>query len=207
MTEWNAIVLAGGRATRLGGIDKCAIEIGGRRLLDAALAATAGAAGRVVVGPERPWSARVPRVLEEPRYGGTQVAVDAGLRALDAAPEELTAVVAADQPRADAALAELMTEIRIQAPVDAWVAMDYGGHRHPLLAVYRTESLRRALAAERAEHGRLGRQMLGLLARLTVRPVQLLGYLCADIDTPIELVEHGVDAARLLPSAPLGSGW
>ena len=51
--EWNAIILAGGRSARLGGIDKCAITIGGRRLLDAAIAATEGAASRVIVGPER----------------------------------------------------------------------------------------------------------------------------------------------------------
>ena len=42
MMQFNAIILAGGRAARLGGIDKCGIEIGGRRLLDAALAATDG---------------------------------------------------------------------------------------------------------------------------------------------------------------------
>lgn len=207
MMEWNAIILAGGRAARLGGIDKCAIEIGGRRLLDAALAATERASARVVVGPERTWARDVPRVLEEPRYGGTQVAVDAGLRALDDTPEQLTAVIAADQPRVDDALAELMKEVRPQAAVDGWVAMDYGGHRHPLLAVYRTESLRKALAAERAEHGRLGRQMLGLLPRMTLRPVQLLGYLCADVDTPIELVEHGVDPERVLPKERLRQVW
>lgn len=207
MMEWNAIILAGGRAARLGGIDKCAIEIGGRRLLDAALAATSGASARVLVGPERSWVHDVPRVLEEPRYGGTQVAVDAGLRALDEAPEQLTAVIAADQPRVDDALAELWKEVRPQAAVDAWVGMDYGGHRHPLLAIYRTESLRHALAAERAEHGRLGRQLLGLLPRMTIRPVQLLGYLCADIDTPIELVEHGVDPERVLPKERLRQVW
>ena len=85
--------------------------------------------------------------------------------------------------------------------------MDYGGYRHPLLAVYRTEALRRALTAERTETGRLGRQMHGLLPRLTIRPVQLLGYLCADIDTPIELVEHGVDPARILPKEALRQAW
>src|SRR4051794_39451006 len=147
--EWNAIILAGGRSARLGGIDKCGITIGGRRLLDAAIAATEGAASRVIVGPARSWSSGVDRVLEEPRYGGTQGAVDAGLRALAETPEQLTAVVAADQPRADAALAELLKEVRPQAAVDGWIAMDYGGNRHPLLAVYRTEALRHALAGER----------------------------------------------------------
>ncbi|HEY8319700.1 MAG TPA: NTP transferase domain-containing protein [Amnibacterium sp.] len=207
MMQWNAIILAGGRSVRLGGIDKCAIEVRGRRLLDAALAATEGAAARVIVGPERRWARDVPRVLEEPRYGGTQVAVDAGLRALADTPEQLTAVLAADQPRVDDALAELMKEVRPQAPVDGWVAMDYGGNRHPLLAVYRTEALRHALAAELAEAGRLGRRMQGLLPRLAMRPVQLLGYLCADIDTEVELIEHGVDPERVLPKERLRQTW
>jgi hypothetical protein len=100
-----------------------------------------------------------------------------------------------------------MKEVRPQAPVDGWVAMDYGGNRHPLLAIYRTESLRRALATERTETGRLGRQMQSLLPRMTIRPVQLLGYLCADIDTPIELVEHGVDPGRVLPKESLRQPW
>jgi hypothetical protein len=49
--------------------------------------------------------------------------------------------------------------------------------------------------------------MHGLLPRMTIRPVQLLGYLCADIDTPIELVEHGLDPERILPKEALRQPW
>ncbi|MDQ4138070.1 MAG: NTP transferase domain-containing protein, partial [Actinomycetota bacterium] len=36
---FDAVILAGGRAVRLGGIDKTALEVGGRSLLESALAA------------------------------------------------------------------------------------------------------------------------------------------------------------------------
>jgi GTP:adenosylcobinamide-phosphate guanylyltransferase len=45
-----AIVLAGGRGTRLGGRDKAAVEVAGRSLLERALSAVAGAATVVVFG-------------------------------------------------------------------------------------------------------------------------------------------------------------
>jgi len=50
------IVLAGGRAARLGGADKPGLVVGGRTLLTAVLAAGAGAGARpvIVVGPYRP---------------------------------------------------------------------------------------------------------------------------------------------------------
>ena len=50
------IVLAGGRAVRLGGADKPGLMVGGRTLLAAVLAAGTGAGARpvIVVGPDRP---------------------------------------------------------------------------------------------------------------------------------------------------------
>ncbi|XVV06848.1 molybdenum cofactor guanylyltransferase [Actinosynnema sp. CA-248983] len=65
---WDAVVLAGGRGSRLGGVDKAAVEVGGRTLLDHALDAVRGARRTVVVGPEKP----VPGVVwtrEEPPGG------------------------------------------------------------------------------------------------------------------------------------------
>ena len=48
-----AIVLAGGAGRRLGGADKAALDVGGRTLLERALAAVSGVP-TVVVGPARP---------------------------------------------------------------------------------------------------------------------------------------------------------
>lgn len=54
MTAYDAIVLAGGAAKRLGGADKPGIRVGGRALLDRVLAACADASTTVVVGGRRP---------------------------------------------------------------------------------------------------------------------------------------------------------
>jgi molybdopterin-guanine dinucleotide biosynthesis protein A len=81
---FDAIVLAGGRSTRLGGRAKAELVIGGARLVDrAVVAASAAGAGRtVIVGPD---SLEVPGALisrEDPPFGGPVAAIAAGLAAL-----------------------------------------------------------------------------------------------------------------------------
>jgi molybdopterin-guanine dinucleotide biosynthesis protein A len=79
-TDYDAIVLAGGAARRLGGADKPALSVGGRPLLDRVLAACPDAAVTVVVGPGRPTRRAVVPALEDPPGGGPLAALDAGLR-------------------------------------------------------------------------------------------------------------------------------
>jgi molybdopterin-guanine dinucleotide biosynthesis protein A len=97
--EFDAIILAGGRAARLGGADKPGLEVGGRTLLAAVIAAArdAGAGRTIVVGPERP---RLPVrfVREEPPGAGPFAALRRGLAELDRGGAGLVAVLAADLP-------------------------------------------------------------------------------------------------------------
>src|SRR5207253_6166424 len=79
-----AVVLAGGEGRRMGGVDKAALVVGGRTLLDRILAAAAGVAGRlVVVGPPRPVGLEraVLFVQEDEPGGGPVPAVAAALDA------------------------------------------------------------------------------------------------------------------------------
>ena len=72
--EFDAIVLAGGRGSRLGGIRKPELAVAGRRLVDVALAAVAAARRVVVVGDvEVPDGVALTR--EDPPYGGPVEAV------------------------------------------------------------------------------------------------------------------------------------
>ncbi|MFI1964380.1 DUF6457 domain-containing protein [Streptomyces pathocidini] len=77
---YDAVVLAGGAAKRLGGADKPGLRVGGRPLLDRVLAACAEASATVVVGSRRPTARPVRWAREEPPGGGPLAALDAGLR-------------------------------------------------------------------------------------------------------------------------------
>jgi molybdopterin-guanine dinucleotide biosynthesis protein A len=187
--NYDAIVLAGGAARRLGGTDKPALAVGGRMLLDRVLAACAGADSTVVVGPRRATARPVRWTREEPAGGGPLPALAAGLAALDdahrarpgaGAEPDVVLVFAADLPflteatvgaLADAATARPAgTRPDSDTPWEGVVLTDSGGRDQPLAAAYRTGSLRRGLALLGAGHGGLGGLPLRLLTgELTLR--------------------------------------
>ncbi|MEE1622254.1 molybdenum cofactor guanylyltransferase [Zafaria sp. Z1313] len=110
--SYGAIVLAGGRGSRLGGAEKPLLVHAGRTLLEHALAAVSGAERVAVVGPaglkgvvsayveESGVDQLVVLTREHPPYAGPAAAVAAGLRALQEAPG-----VYGEEPRAEAASA------------------------------------------------------------------------------------------------------
>ncbi|UQA94331.1 NTP transferase domain-containing protein [Streptomyces halobius] len=151
-TDYDAIVLAGGAARRLGGADKPALSVGGRPLLDRVLAACADAAITVVVGPRRPVARPVVRALEDPPGGGPLAALDAGLRHITA-PTVL--VLSADLPFLNPATVRSLLAAATRPQRDGALLQDAEGRDQPLVAAYRAESLRRELALLRSEHGTL----------------------------------------------------
>ncbi|MFD5080606.1 NTP transferase domain-containing protein, partial [Streptomyces sp. NPDC058371] len=97
---YDAVVLAGGAARRLGGADKPGVRVGGRALLDRVLAACAGAATTVVVARPRATARPVVWAHEDPPGAGPVAALEAGLRHTTA---EYVVVLSADLPFLDAA--------------------------------------------------------------------------------------------------------
>lgn len=178
---FDAIVLAGGRGSRLGGVSKPDVTVDGRRLLDIALAAVAGARRAVVVGDVTV----PPNVLltrEDPPFGGPVAGVDAGFTALgEHAP--WTLLLASDLPDAGAAVAALL----VAEPVpddDGACLLDADGQLQWLLGTYRSEALARRLAER-------GDPPLTAMYRL-LEPLRLLGVdpgaaSVADVDTPDDL--------------------
>lgn len=162
---YDAVVLAGGGARRLGGTDKPAVTVGGRPLLDRVLSACPDAAATVVVGPPRPVHRPVTWSREDPPGGGPLAALDAGLAHTS---EDTVLVLSADLP--------FLTPAAVRALLDT---SDHGdghegavlhdGRDQPLLAAYRTEPLRRELALLRTEYGRL----TGLPVRLLLSALRL----------------------------------
>ena len=92
---YDALVLAGGAARRLGGADKPALLVGDSSLLDRVLTACAGAERTVVVGPSRRTSRPVVWCREEPPGGGPVPALRTGLQHVTA---ERVVLLAADLP-------------------------------------------------------------------------------------------------------------
>lgn len=178
---WAAVVLAGGRARRLGGVDKPGLMVAGQTLLDRVVWACGGARPVVVVGPRRPTEREVCWQLERPRQAGPVAALAAGLAALPPT-VGLTAVLASDLPGL-----RPQTMARLLAAVgqhDGALLVDESGRRQWLCGVWRTAALRAALAAAGDPEGKAVRAVLGSLdpAELVAWPGE-----AADIDTPGDL--------------------
>ncbi|MER6477516.1 DUF6457 domain-containing protein [Streptomyces filamentosus] len=181
-TAHDAVVLAGGAARRLGGVDKPGVRVGGRPLLDRVLAACAGARRTVVVGDPRPTVRPVRWTREERARSGPLAALDAGVTALlpstdagtatDGAPEVLLAL-SADLPfLGDATVRRLLAALDAAPDAEAALFTDPEGRDQPLVAAYRTAPLRRALDGIRRAHQGLDDLPLRLLGE-RLRPVRV----------------------------------
>jgi molybdopterin-guanine dinucleotide biosynthesis protein A len=188
---FDGVVLSGGQGRRFGA-DKTAVQLGGTSLLDRAVGALADARRVVVVGPRDPSAVvgpEVVRVREDPPGGGPGAALAAGLAEVGA---PVVVVLAADLPFVDRdAVASLVialdpaaTSVAV-APVDG-VAVDADGRPQPLLAAYRTDALRRAVAAQDDLAGLSLRRLLAGLSLVHPRELAGSGTL-ADVDTPEDL--------------------
>jgi molybdopterin-guanine dinucleotide biosynthesis protein A len=179
--DYAVIVLAGGAGSRLGGVDKPALRVGARSLLDRVLTAVADAAEIVVVGPPRPTETPVRWTIETPPGSGPVSALAAGLAALDQ--DRDVALLAGDSIglRADT-VSRLRAELAGRPGADGVLLCDAGGHVQWLIGVWRAAALRAAMPAEPANRG-LGR----VLSALTVVPLPERAGESADVDTPEDL--------------------
>ncbi len=186
-----AVVLAGGRAARLGGRAKPQLVVGDRTILAAVLAAVVDAAQRVVVGPPQPVPDGVLVVREQPPGGGPVAALRAGLAHVTA---DVVAVLAGDLPFVTA---ELVHDLRSRLTGDGVLVVDDAGRDQLLLGVWRTAPLRAALP-EAAAHVPL-RRVLAPLAVRRLRPAVPDGTPppWTDCDTPGDLERARAWAAEI----------
>ncbi|MEU1984962.1 NTP transferase domain-containing protein [Nocardia sp. NPDC019395] len=180
----DVIVLAGGRASRMGGIDKPGLVVGGRSMLETALAAVATLGRTVVVGPARPeLDAAIVQTREPEPGSGPVAAVAAGLAALGDDISPHLVILAADLPFLTApVIGELL---RHSADFDAVFAADTDGRPQYLIGVWRSD----ALSARLGELGSVVNQPMKALVPRNTKIVPLAGV--DDCDTPGE-----IDAAR-----------
>ena len=196
-------ILAGGRGSRLGGVDKASLLVGGRTLLERQLA-TIGPLAReiiVVANDDRLTGDSRFQVIRDPDpHAGVLPAM---LAALDAATSVAVLLLACDLPFVHLAICENLLQCLEQ--YDA-VVPDVDGHLQPMLAAYRVEPCRDAI---RAALARGDRRMISFLDDLnTLRvPESLLARITNEVsqaffnvNTPNDLAE----AERIYASVRLG---
>ena len=160
--DWGAVVLTGGTADRLGGADKAGLAVGGRSLLERALAATAGAGEVVLVGDRGP--RRPARCASRARTRPVAVPAAALLAGADAlAASDVVVVVAVDMPLVTAATVDRL--LAALAPRQPTGRCCDDGRRQPLCAAYRRDALLAAAPARRT----------GLPVRRLVEGLRLVG--------------------------------
>lgn len=200
----DAVILAGGRGSRLGGLDKATLRIDGERLVDRAAAAARGVGVErvVVVGPEHTRAPGSLVVREAPPYSGPLAALATALPHLDAA---WTLLLSCDLEHPDAVCRTLSEALRIPAggmddeaepDTDGFVLRDDDGYPQWLAGVYRTAALRRGVERLGADD-RLANQPLRALVHagdLRLTEVSAPGSRTADIDRPEDLTR-----ARAVP--------
>ncbi|GAB2741272.1 hypothetical protein GCM10027090_10420 [Sinomonas soli] len=217
---YDAVVLAGGRASRLGGYPKPQLAYRGVTLLERALGAVAGARSVAVVGPRPgqpggppaptgPHSPEGPAAVvftrEEPLYAGPVAALAAGLAALPGGPGEApgwVAVMAADLPRADAAVAALLGAAAADPDCDGILGEDDGGRAQPLLSLFRRAPLASVLDALARDGALANRPMKHLVARLALLPLRLPPGSSADVDTWDAARRWGIEGPDVPGRAP-----
>jgi molybdopterin-guanine dinucleotide biosynthesis protein A len=182
---YDAIVLAGGRSTRMGDVDKLQVVVDGATLLTHALAAVADARRVVVVAPAGTVGvpADVLRVQEDPPFSGPAAAMGAGVAALGDDVAARLVVVAADVPRVGDVVDALLAALAEHPGLDGVVATGGDGRRQPLLAAHRSAPFGAALAAHAP--------LTGLSATRVTWGLDLhevaLGGVLDDVDTPDDL--------------------
>lgn len=215
MTEsWPSafLILTGGFGSRLGGMDKAALEVGGSTLLERALAICA-ASPVVIVGPDpaldRPAGdgRAAPRVVrEDPPHGGPAAGVAAGVAALV---DELSASAPAD------ALVGLWAVDQAGVVMDTWhrltdaahggaagprgAVLSRDGRRQYGVGVFPLGALARACAARPSWHGA---SMKSLLDPLIAVEEPASSVEARDIDTLGDLEWWRRRGTRLRDAGP-----
>lgn len=191
------VVLTGGTARRLGGVEKTALDVGGSSVLERLLD-TLGPWPVVVVGAPQDVGRDVVWTREDPPLGGPFAAVAAGVAAgVDVhPPTDVVVVLAGDQPFAGAAVPALLDVLTTRPDVEGALASGPDGRPQPLLAAYRLAAVRDRLTG--SVDGRPARE---LVAGLRIAAVRVSATTTLDVDDPTDLAAARDAAQDLSPAS------
>lgn len=197
----DAVVIAGGRSSRLGFVPKASLLIGDESLLERTVtAALAMSRNCVVVGPPAPTMSALGALTtrEEPPFSGPAAALAAGMRRLASAgmnPSDAVLVLACDMPGIAAQLPELVAQLDSASDeIDGAISVDPHGYHQPLAALYRYHELTQAVS-EFTDRELIGLSMRALITSLNLLPVAAPLGATDDVDS-------WEDAARLGATEP-----
>jgi molybdenum cofactor guanylyltransferase len=184
-TQATAIILAGGRSSRMGA-DKSLLSVDGQPIIERIRERLAGRFDQILISANEP---------EKLAFLGLEVVPDRipgqgplmGIAsALDASSSELNFVVACDIPHIDIALVEEMLAEAERSGADVVVPMTDGKEYEPLFAVYRKsalEAINRVLASG-------GRRISDIFALCRVKHIRLSdANQLRNLNTPAEYEE------------------
>lgn len=188
----DALILSGGRSSRLGGEPKALLRAGGTTLLARTVEAAAGAGQLAVVGPEEYLRAaglapgQCLSVREDPPYSGPAAAIGAGLDALDraGAGAPWLLVLACDMPGIAAAVDALLKAAGSPGtPPGTSLLACAEGRAQPLAGLHDAAALRAAVREQREAGGLENLSVFKLLARVQRREVPVPAGSTSDVDT------------------------
>lgn len=198
--SFNAVILAGGRSSRLGGEPKAGLLVNGEPLLVRTLRAAGDAVQTAVVGPPGlagllsgvPFAGVI--VREDPPFSGPAAAVGAAVTALtelqdENPPSPWTLVLACDMPESARAVDALLEAARL-GPPQSVLAVDSSGKAQPLAGIYRTDDLLAAVTG--SPDGLANLSMFSMLARVQWREVAVPEGSTADVDTWADAGKWGI---------------
>jgi molybdopterin-guanine dinucleotide biosynthesis protein A len=196
----DAIVLTGGRSSRLDSVPKSGLYFEGDTLLRRTLSAVQIARRTVVVGPvpPEPMPDGVLRTRESPMFGGPAAGIAAGMSALTdhpGIPSDAVLVFACDMPHADQLAALLLDGLLSHPGADGVVPADSTGRRQPLAAAYRTPALAAAIATHQGSGPLEGLSANRLIGSLELAVIEVPDHATVDVDTWSDAHRLGVSTA------------
>lgn len=130
-----AAILAGGRAERLGGIDKSGLLIGGAPILQRILRAAGSSASHVFAVGDRHGAAEAAGLMVVGDLVADAGALGGIYTAIIRSPCDRTLVIGCDMPFVTARLIELLARVAVSTGADAVIPRDGAGYQ-PLCAIY-----------------------------------------------------------------------
>jgi len=169
--RYEAIVLAGGAARRLGGVPKPSVPVAGVPMIERVLAAVGSA---IVVGPaDVTLHVDVPIVRESPPGAGPVAAIGAAFDAYESRLADVVTIVGADLPLLTSDAVRGLTDTAVHGRVDGATYVDADGHRQWLCGAWRTAAVAERLDSMAGAPGGLVdaalRDLFGPLAVAEIR--------------------------------------